>query len=85
MPGDPTSLQRGSLELTNMSMETFQQGDTSWAPNCFGCHNFNTADPLDVSHICNSLFGSDSSGNCVVQQTGTVPVGDAKAAAPAKK
>lgn len=83
VPGDPTSLQRGSLELTNMSMETFQQGDTSWAPNCFGCHTFAKADPLDVSHICNSLFGSDANGNCVVQQTGAVPVGEAKAAAAA--
>lgn len=73
VPGDATSLQRGSLELTNMSMETFQQGDTSWAPNCFGCHGFSKTDPLDVSHICPSLFAADSNGNCVVQDTGVVP------------
>jgi len=66
MPGDPSSLQRGSLQLTNMSMETFQQGETSWAPNCFGCHGFAKTDPLDVSHICNSLFGQDADGDCVI-------------------
>lgn len=78
MPGDPSSLQRGSLELTNMSMETFQQGETSWAPNCFGCHGFSKTDPLDVSHICSSLFGQDANGDCVI----TPPAGaapDAKA------
>jgi hypothetical protein len=72
VPGDPNSPQRGSLELTNMTMETFQQGDTSPIPNCFGCHNFVTTaqpgqpGPLDVSHICTQLFGADSSGNCLV-------------------
>ena len=50
-----TSPQRGSLELTNMSMETFQQGDTSFIPNCFGCHNYTKAKPLDVSHISKFL------------------------------
>ncbi|TXI49192.1 MAG: hypothetical protein E6Q50_08340 [Lysobacter sp.] len=55
--GDPSSLQRGSLELTNTTMETFEQGSASQVPNCFGCHNFDTTDPLDVSHICTSLFG----------------------------
>ena len=49
--GDPTSPQRGSLELTNMTMETYQQGPTSPIPNCFGCHNFDPTTPLDVSHI----------------------------------
>ena len=56
--GNPskTSPQRGSLELTNMSMETFQQGDTSFIPNCFGCHNYTKAKPLDVSHISKFLL-----------------------------
>jgi hypothetical protein len=31
-PGDPNSRQRGSLELTNMTMETFEQGDSSSIP-----------------------------------------------------
>lgn len=56
--GDPASPQRGSLELTNMTMETFEQGASSAIPNCFGCHNFKTQTPLDVSHICPSLFTS---------------------------
>ena len=86
MPGDPTSLQRGSLELANMSMETFQQGDTSWAPNCFGCHAFNTTAPLNVSHICTSLFSADSSGkNCVIPATGTEPAAAPAAPAAAEK
>jgi hypothetical protein len=57
MQGDPdiSSMQRGSLELTNMTMETFQQGATSYVPNCFGCHNFDPAHPLTVSHIQQSL------------------------------
>jgi len=49
--GDPTSLQRGSLELTNMTMETFEQGQSSYIPNCFGCHNYDSNTPLNVSHI----------------------------------
>ena len=70
-PADPTSPQRGSLELANMSMETFQQGATSYIPNCFGCHNFNTATPLNVSHICDNLFSVDSTGkNCVIPRKG---------------
>ncbi len=56
VPADPTSLQRGSLELTNMTMETFEQGDTSEVPNCFGCHNYIPTSPLKVSHISKSLF-----------------------------
>lgn len=73
VPGDPKSPQRGSLELANMSMETFQQGDTSWAPNCFGCHGFDTATPLNVSHICSSLFTADKDNNCVIPpKTGAV-------------
>ena len=50
------SPQRGSLELTNMSMETFQQGDSSFVPNCFGCHNYKKSDPLNVSHIAQYLL-----------------------------
>jgi hypothetical protein len=50
-PGDPSSPQRGSLELTNMTMETFEQGASSEVPNCFGCHNYVPAAPLAVSHI----------------------------------
>lgn len=54
-PGDATSPQRGSLELSNMTMETFQQGDTSFVPNCFGCHNYTSTSPLSVSHIQQNL------------------------------
>jgi hypothetical protein len=54
--GDADSPQRGSLELTNMTLETFQQGDTSAIPNCFGCHNYTAASPLDVSHIQSKLL-----------------------------
>ncbi len=50
-PGDSSSPQRGSLELTNMTMETFEQGQTSEVPNCFGCHGYTPTAPLDVSHI----------------------------------
>ena len=55
-PGDASSPQRGSLELTNMTLETFQQGDASAIPNCFGCHNYTAANPLDVSHIQSKLL-----------------------------
>ena len=58
--GDPTSPQRGSLELSNMTLETFQQGDTSAIPNCFGCHNYTVASPLGVSHIQSKLLPSTS-------------------------
>lgn len=56
--GEPNanSPQRGSLELTNMSMETFQQGDSSFVPNCFGCHHYKEANPLSVSHISQFLL-----------------------------
>lgn len=54
--GDPNSPQRGSLELTNMTMETFEQGATSSIPNCFGCHGFSSASPLEVSHIANRFL-----------------------------
>lgn len=84
-PGDKNSPQRGSLELTNMSMETFQQGDTSFIPNCFGCHNFDTTKPLNVSHICTSLFASDDSGkNCVIPPPVATAAAPAAPDAPAK-
>ena len=50
-PADPNSPQRGSLNLTNMTMETFEQGADSYIPNCFGCHNYDSETPLNVSHI----------------------------------
>jgi hypothetical protein len=90
--GDPNSLQRGSLELTNMTMETFEQGSASQVPNCFGCHNFDTTDPLDVSHICTSLFGHapNEPFTCVIPATNgavdakaVAEAGPAAAAAPA--
>lgn len=45
--------QRGSLELANTTMETFVQNPppTPNTLNCFGCHNYDPANPLDVSHI----------------------------------
>lgn len=55
-PGDPNSPQRGSLELTNMTMETFEQGDSSPIPNCFGCHGYKPPTPLTVSHIANEYL-----------------------------
>lgn len=85
-PADPNSPQRGSLELTNMTMETFQQGDTSFIPNCFGCHNFDTTAPLNVSHICASLFSVDSTGkNCVIAATGAGPAAAPEAPAATEK
>ena len=53
--GDKNSMQRGSLELTNTSMETFEQGQQSFVPNCFGCHNYDKDKPLEVSHIYKHL------------------------------
>ena len=55
-PPNADSPQRGSLELANMSLETFQQGDTSAIPNCFGCHVYDPSKPLDVSHIQSRLL-----------------------------
>ena len=52
---DKHSFQRGSLELTNTSMETFEQGSTSAVPNCFGCHHYSSKKELDVSHIFKDL------------------------------
>lgn len=50
--------QRGSLELANMTMETFfqAQGD-----NCFSCHGYDPATPLDISHIINNLISTGGS------------------------
>ena len=45
--------QRGSLELANMTMETFFQQPQH---NCFTCHNYDPATPLDVSHIVSGLL-----------------------------
>lgn len=56
--GDPNSLQRGSLELTNMTMETFEQGSKSSVPNCFSCHHYKSESPLTVSHIQKDLMPS---------------------------
>ena len=58
-PADPNSPQRGSLELANMALETFQQGDTSYIPNCFGCHQYKPETPLTVSHIQAKLLDSE--------------------------
>lgn len=55
-PADPTSPQRGSLELTNMTMETYEQGPTSAIPNCFGCHGYTPETPLTVSHIADTFL-----------------------------
>jgi hypothetical protein len=47
-----TANQRGSLELVNTTMETFEQNAPLTSnKNCFGCHNFSTQSPLAVSHI----------------------------------
>ena len=54
-PADPSSPQRGSLELTNMMRETSEQGSTSYVPSCFGCHGHVPATPLTVSHIASNL------------------------------
>ena len=44
--------QRGSLELANTTMETFEQSPPpATNNNCFACHQFETATPLQVSHI----------------------------------
>ncbi|WP_019866399.1 hypothetical protein [Methylovulum miyakonense] len=50
--------QRGSLELSNMTMETFFQDQGN---NCFTCHGYDPSAPLDVSHIINNLIPTGSS------------------------
>lgn len=52
---DPASNQRGSLELSNATMETnFQDAGN----NCFTCHGYNPSTPLTVSHIYSTLVGT---------------------------
>lgn len=55
-PPSATSPQRGSLELANVTLETYQQGPASPVPNCFGCHAFTTDAPLKVSHIASKYL-----------------------------
>jgi DNA-binding PadR family transcriptional regulator len=45
--------QRGSLEASNMTMETFFQQPNQ---NCFTCHNYDQTQPLTVSHIISDLL-----------------------------
>jgi hypothetical protein len=54
-----TDVQRGSLELANTTMETFAQSPDT---NCFSCHAYDPATPLDVSHIAGSLLPSSGQG-----------------------
>lgn len=56
-----TDAQRGSLELSNTTMETFFQQTGN---NCFTCHTYDPAKPLKVSHIAGDLLPSTvSSGS----------------------
>jgi hypothetical protein len=57
------SPQRGSLELANVTMETYEQGPTSYVPNCFGCHNYTPATPLTVSHIATQFLLPPTAGS----------------------
>ena len=65
-PASTTNPERGSLQLTNVTMETFEQGPTSSVPNCFSCHQYAVTDPaaqtnaLNVSHLACALLGPDS-------------------------
>jgi hypothetical protein len=45
-----TDVQRGSLEIVNATMETFNQTPTS-NNNCFACHTYDPSNPTGVSHI----------------------------------
>ncbi len=49
----PGSVQRGSLELANLTMETFFQSPNR---NCFTCHTYDPTNPLAVSHIADDLL-----------------------------
>lgn len=51
----PATNQRGSLELSNATMETNFQ-DTG--NNCFTCHGYDPSSPLGVSHIYSTLSSS---------------------------
>lgn len=76
-PANANSPQRGSLELTNMTMETYQQGPTSFIPNCFGCHNFTSTAPLGVSHIATKFLLAptltDAAATSTAPATGGAP------------
>jgi hypothetical protein len=48
----PNTNQRGSLELSNSTMETNFQDQGN---NCFTCHGYTPSDPLQVSHIYGTL------------------------------
>jgi hypothetical protein len=50
-----TDVQRGSLELANLTMETFFQQPNQ---NCFTCHQYTPSSPLDVSHIIQNLIST---------------------------
>jgi hypothetical protein len=45
-PSQPASNQVGTNRMANTTMETFMQ-----TVNCFGCHGFSSASPINVSHI----------------------------------
>ena len=50
----PTN-QKGTIELANTTMETYQQGTSNMSPsknNCFGCHTTNF---VQVSHVFNTI------------------------------
>lgn len=49
--------QRGSLELANTTMETFLQKQDY---NCFSCHDYEKATPLNISHIITNLISTGS-------------------------
>jgi hypothetical protein len=51
-PDGGASEQRGSLELANMTMETFFQQPNQ---NCFTCHEYRQTQPLNVSHLVKGL------------------------------
>ncbi|MDP2314219.1 MAG: hypothetical protein Q8P41_15050 [Pseudomonadota bacterium] len=53
----PGTVQRGSLELANTTMESFVQDAQT---NCFSCHTYDPASPLAVSHIADDLLPSST-------------------------
>jgi hypothetical protein len=82
VPGDPSSMQRGSLELTDMALETFQQGQTSPIPNCFGCHNYDPTQAVKVSHVATERMLPKLPGAAAAPEpTGKVKKAKAKAKA----
>lgn len=72
-PANAASPQRGSLELANVTMETYEQGPTSYVPNCFGCHNYTPATPLTVSHIATQLLLPPTAGSLPAMPGSTKP------------